>query len=96
MSNKSRDKNWENIANNWKEFSHRPRKEAGANFRLKTRRDCLAEHLKRIGILTNSLCPICKEDTFNREHLLVFPVLDHKLQLRGDVCLRQRLHVLNI
>ncbi|GFU50119.1 uncharacterized protein LOC103523915 [Nephila pilipes] len=87
LSNKYRDKSWENIANDWKEFSHRPRKKAVANFRLKTRHDCLTEHLKRIGILTNSLYPICKTDTINREHLLVFPGLDSILLLRGDVCL---------
>ncbi|GFT20848.1 hypothetical protein NPIL_127071 [Nephila pilipes] len=72
LCNKSRDKSWENIANDWKEISHRPHKEAVTNFRIKTRHDCLAEHLKRICILTNSLCPICKTDTMNREHLLTF------------------------
>ncbi|GFT36304.1 uncharacterized protein LOC103523915 [Nephila pilipes] len=71
LTNKSRVKSWENIGNDWKEFSHRPRKEAVANFRLKTGHDCLAEHLKRTGILTNSSCLICKIDTMNREHLLV-------------------------
>ncbi|GFS49977.1 uncharacterized protein LOC103523915 [Nephila pilipes] len=81
-----RGKSWENIANYWKEFSRRSRKEAVANFRLKTRHDCLAEHLKRIGILTNSLCPIHKTDTMNREHFLVCPGLDLILQLGGDVC----------
>ncbi|GFU56992.1 hypothetical protein NPIL_399131 [Nephila pilipes] len=68
------------IANDWKEFSHKPRKEAVTSFRLKTR------HLKKIGILTNSLCPICKTDSMNREHLLVCPGLDPILQLRGEVC----------
>ncbi|GFU23916.1 hypothetical protein NPIL_256261 [Nephila pilipes] len=70
LSNKSRDKSCENNANDWKEFSHRPRKKAVVNFGLKTRHDCLAEHLKKIGILTNSLCPICKTDTMNRERTL--------------------------
>ncbi|GFT01355.1 hypothetical protein NPIL_34501 [Nephila pilipes] len=73
LSNKPREKFWENIANDWKEFGHRPRKEAVANFRLKTRHNCLEEHLKRIDILTNGLCPICKTDTMNSEHLLVWP-----------------------
>ncbi|GFU05813.1 uncharacterized protein LOC103523915 [Nephila pilipes] len=82
LSNKSR----ENITNDWKEFSHRPCKEAVANFRLRTRHDCLAEHLKRIGVLTNTICPICKADIMNRKHLLVCPGLDSILQLRGDVC----------
>ncbi|GFU00225.1 uncharacterized protein LOC103523915 [Nephila pilipes] len=70
LCTKSRDKSCENISNDWKEFSHRSRKDAVANFRLKTRHDYLAEHLKRIGILTNSLCPICITDIMNREHLL--------------------------
>ncbi|GFT96463.1 hypothetical protein NPIL_445271 [Nephila pilipes] len=35
------DKSCGNIANDWKEFSHRPHKEAVANFRLKTRHDSL-------------------------------------------------------
>ncbi|GFU05705.1 hypothetical protein NPIL_402751 [Nephila pilipes] len=87
LSNKSRDKSWENISNEWKEFSHRPRKEAVVNFRLKIRHDCLVEQLKSIGILTNSLCPICKTDTMNREHLLVCLGVDPILQLRADVCL---------
>ncbi|GFT43729.1 hypothetical protein NPIL_252501 [Nephila pilipes] len=78
----------QNIANDWKEFSHRQRKKMVANIRLKTRHDCSAEHLKRIGILTNSLCPICKTDTMIREHLLVCPGLDPILKLRSDVCLR--------
>ncbi|GFS69598.1 uncharacterized protein LOC103523915 [Nephila pilipes] len=76
LSNKLRDKYWENIVNDWKEFSRKPRKVAVANFSLKIRHDCLAEHLQRIGILTNSLCPICKIDTMNREHLLVCPDLE--------------------
>ncbi|GFS97664.1 uncharacterized protein LOC103523915 [Nephila pilipes] len=80
-------KYWENIANNWKEFSRGPRKEAVANFRLKTRHDFPAEHLKGICILTNSLCPIFKTDTMNREHLLVCPGFVPMLQFRGDVCL---------
>ncbi|GFT02033.1 hypothetical protein NPIL_179871 [Nephila pilipes] len=85
LSNKARDKSWENIANDRKEFSYRPREEAVANFRLKTRHDCPAEYIKRIGILTNSLCLICKTDIMNREHLLVCPGLDPILQLKGDV-----------
>ncbi|GFU40866.1 hypothetical protein NPIL_483711 [Nephila pilipes] len=87
LSNKSRDKSWENIANDWKEFSHRSRKEAMDNVRLKTRHNCLAEHLKIIGTLIYSLCPICKTGTMNREHLLVCSGLDRIIQLRGDACL---------
>ncbi|GFS71962.1 hypothetical protein NPIL_109281 [Nephila pilipes] len=62
-------------------------KEAMVNFRLKFRHDCLAKHQKRIGILTNSLYPICKSDTMNRVRLFVCPGLDPILPLRGDVCL---------
>ncbi|GFT96873.1 hypothetical protein NPIL_169081 [Nephila pilipes] len=87
LFNKSRDKSWENIANDWKEFNHRRRKEAVAYFRLKTRHECPADHLKRIGILTNNLCPIFKTETINREHLLVCPGPDPILQLRSDVYL---------
>ncbi|GFU20598.1 hypothetical protein NPIL_84791 [Nephila pilipes] len=87
MSYESRNKFWENTANDRKEFSHRPHKKAVVNFTLKARYDCLAEHLKRIGILTNSLCNICKTDNMNKEHLLVCPGLDPRLQLRGDDCL---------
>ncbi|GFS71937.1 uncharacterized protein LOC103523915 [Nephila pilipes] len=45
LSYKSRGKSWEKIANDWKEFSHIPRKEAVSNFGLRTKYDCLTEHL---------------------------------------------------
>ncbi|GFT25533.1 uncharacterized protein LOC103523915 [Nephila pilipes] len=74
LSNQSRNKSWENIAKDWKEFSHRPWEKMVANCRLKTRHDCLEEHLKMIGILPNKLCPFCKANTVDREHLLLtFP-----------------------
>lgn len=87
LSINSKGKLWETIRDDWSEFSRRPRKEAVANFRLKTGHDCLALHLSRIGILTSSLCPICKTDVMNGNHLLVCPDLDPTLQQKGDVCL---------
>ncbi|GFT16332.1 uncharacterized protein LOC103523915 [Nephila pilipes] len=87
LSNNSRDKYWENTENDWKEFSHRTHKEVVANFRLKTRHNCLAEYRKRIDILINSLCPISETDTMNREYLFVCSGFDPILQPRDDVCL---------
>ena len=81
----SRGKTWENIREDWTEYSNRPRKEAVANFRLKTGHDCLAEHLNRIGVLPSNLCPICKTAVMNGKHLLVCPGLDLDLQSCGDV-----------
>ncbi|GFT98413.1 hypothetical protein NPIL_432351 [Nephila pilipes] len=87
LSSETGDKSGENIVNDWKEFSHKPRKEAVTNFRLKTRYDCLAEHVRRAGILTNNYMSYLQTDIMNKEHLLVCLGLDPILQLRGDVCL---------
>ena len=57
-------------------FCQNPRKEAVANFRLKTVHDCMAEHLNNIGILQYSIGQICNSGIINPEHLLKCPEFD--------------------
>jgi len=47
----------------WAEYKGKPRKEAVANFRLKTVHDCLEAHLRKIGIYESSECTICQCQT---------------------------------
>ena len=53
-------KKWRDIHKIWAEYKGKPRKEAVASFRLKTGHDCLAAHLRKIGIYESSGCPICQ------------------------------------
>jgi head-tail adaptor len=43
-------KKWRDIYKIWAEYKDKPRKETVANFRLKTGHNCLAAHLRNIGI----------------------------------------------
>jgi hypothetical protein len=43
-------KKYTDIHKIWAEYKGKPRKEAVAKFRLKTGHDCLAAHLRKIGI----------------------------------------------
>ena len=67
----------------WAEYEGKPRKEAVANFRLKTGHECLAAHLRKNGIYESSECTICKmpNSTIDKEHLLCCPKLDTDQQL---------------
>jgi hypothetical protein len=51
---------------NWTEYKVKRRKEAVANFRLKTELDCLASHLRNIGMYECSECTICQVPQFHR------------------------------
>ena len=49
----------------------KPRHMAVATFRLATGHDCLPAHLKRLGILIDSTCPLCDSgEELDRDHLL--------------------------
>ena len=67
----------------WAEYKGKPRKEAVANFRLKTGHDCLAAHLRKTGICESSECTICQKpnSTTDEEHLLHWPKLDTNQQV---------------
>ena len=54
-----------------------------ANFRLKTGHDCLAAHLRKIGIYESSECTICQMpySTMDEEHLLYCPKLNTDQQV---------------
>ncbi|GFT63033.1 reverse transcriptase domain-containing protein [Nephila pilipes] len=49
----------------------KPRREAGADFRLFTGHDCLAAHLYLIGILTEAVCFLCdkRSEPMDKYHL---------------------------
>jgi hypothetical protein len=53
------------------------------NFRLKTGHDCLAAHLRKIGIHESSEGTICQVSNFtmDEEHLPYFPKLDTHQQM---------------
>jgi hypothetical protein len=53
-------KKWRDIHKIWVEFKVKPRKEAVANFRLKTVHDSQAVHLRKIGIHKSRECTICQ------------------------------------
>ena len=86
LINKQNEKLWEKIEDSWNVFSIKPRKEAVANFRLKTGHDCLAELLHRIGILPTNECPICNASVMNSEHLLTCSGLDTDSRRQGNIC----------
>jgi ribonuclease HI len=67
----------------WAEYKGKPRKEAVANFRLKTGHDCLAAHLRKIGIYESSESTFCQmpNSTMDEEHLLYCPKLDTDQQM---------------
>jgi head-tail adaptor len=52
-------KKWRDNHKIWAEYKGKPRKEAVANFRLRTGHDCLAAHLRKTGIYESSECTIC-------------------------------------
>jgi hypothetical protein len=49
-------KKWRDIHKICAEYKGKPRKEAVANFRLETGRDCLAAHLRKTGIYESGEC----------------------------------------
>jgi hypothetical protein len=53
-------KKWREIHKIWAKYKGKPRKEMVANFRLKTGHDCLATHLRKIGIYECSEYTICQ------------------------------------
>jgi len=53
-------KKWRDIHKIWAEYKGKPKKEALANFRLKTGHDCLAVHLRKNGIYESRECTICQ------------------------------------
>jgi hypothetical protein len=67
----------------WAEYKGKPRKEAVANFRLKTGHECLAVHLRKIGIYESNKCTVCQmqNSTVDEEHLLFCPKLDTEQQV---------------
>jgi len=67
----------------WAEYKGKPRKEAVANFRLKTVHDCLAAHLRKCGIYESSECTICQmpNSTTDEECVLHCPKLDTDQQV---------------
>jgi len=76
-------KKWRDIHKIWAEYKGKARKEAAANFRLKTGHDCLAVHLRKISIYESSVCTICQmlNSTMHEEHLLHCPKLDTDQQV---------------
>jgi len=76
-------KKWRDIHKIWAEYKGRTRKEAVANFRLKTGHDCLEDHLRKIGIYESSECTICRRpnSTTDEEHLLQCPNLNTDQQV---------------
>jgi hypothetical protein len=75
-------KKWRDIHKIWAEYKGKPRKEVVANFRLKTGHDCVAVHLKKIGIYEFSDCTVCQmpNSSMDEEHLLFCPKLDTNQQ----------------
>ena len=76
-------KKWRDVHKIWAEYKDKPRKEAVANFRLKTGHDCLAAHVRKIGIYESRECTICQmpNSTMDEEHLLRCPKLDTDWQV---------------
>jgi hypothetical protein len=76
-------KKWRYIHKNWAEYKGKPTKEELANFRLKMGHDCLAAHLRKIGIYESTECTICQlpNSTIDKEHLLHCPSLDTDQQV---------------
>ena len=71
------------IHKNWTEYKGKPRKEAVANFRLKTELEYLAAHLRNIGICEYSECTMCHmpNSTMDEEYLLRRPKLNTEHQM---------------
>ena len=59
-------KKWRDIHKILAEYKGKPRKEAVANFRLTTGHDCLAAHLRKIGIYASSECTLCRIPPWTR------------------------------
>ena len=76
-------KKWRDSHKIWAEYKDKLRKEAVANFRLKTGHDCLAAHLRITDIYESSDCTICQmpNSTTDEEHLLYCPKLDTDQQV---------------
>jgi hypothetical protein len=58
-------KKWRDTHKIWAEYKGKPKKKEVANFRLETGHDCLAAHLRKIGIYMykSSECKICQMPT---------------------------------
>jgi hypothetical protein len=58
-----------------------------ANFRLKTKHDCLAAHLRKIGIHESSEFTVCQmpNSTMDEEHLLHCPKLETDQQVLKNI-----------
>jgi len=76
-------KKWRDIHKIWAEYKDKLRKEVVANFRLKKGHECLATHLKKIGIYESSECTIFQipNSSMDEEHLLLWPKLDTSQQV---------------
>jgi Ribonuclease HI len=70
INNVSTDKKWRPIVENPNLIPNLPRKAAVTHFRLITGHDCLAQHLRKIGIRNSPNCPLCSLNTpMNSSHL---------------------------
>jgi hypothetical protein len=71
----------------WAEYKGKPTKEVVTNFRLKTRHDCLANHLRKTGIYRSSECTICQtpNSTTDKEQLLCCPNFDTDQQVLKNI-----------
>jgi hypothetical protein len=59
-------KEWRDIFKIWAEYKGKHRKEAVANFGLKTGHECLAVHLRKIGIYESNECTVCQMPKLHR------------------------------
>ncbi|GBN10137.1 hypothetical protein AVEN_4846-1 [Araneus ventricosus] len=75
-SNSFRDLQTRTALKSWRRVSpssilDKPRRYAVAAFRLTTGHDCLASHLHRLGIFTETFCPLCDSgEVMEKDHLL--------------------------
>jgi hypothetical protein len=80
-------KKWRGIHKIWAEYKGKCRKETEVNFRLKIGNDCLAAHLRKIGIYESSECTICQtpNSVMDAEHLLHCPKFDTDQQVPNNI-----------
>ena len=80
-------KKWTDIYKSWLEYKGKPRKYVVANFRLKTGRDCLEDHLRKIGVYESSECTEYQmpDSTMDEEHLLHCLKLDTDQQVLKNI-----------
>nr|CDS32608.1 hypothetical protein HmN_000445000 [Hymenolepis microstoma] len=92
---RTKEKQWTTALSNIADW---PRLEAVAEFRLRTRHDCLAKHLHRMEVYAQQTCPLCDlQEEMEKIHLIRCPALQTatETQRYRETRSQQMAHVTN-